>query len=107
MKLTSLLLKFPELKLRSYPSEKNPNSIEIEYIQSDSRKTNENDIFCVADSIGSKKKEFISNTKASLILLRTDSNVVNDSLEVMNSSKVFWNVKRIPNSYKAKSLLFF
>ncbi|WP_016752327.1 UDP-N-acetylmuramoyl-L-alanyl-D-glutamate--2,6-diaminopimelate ligase [Leptospira kirschneri] len=106
MKLTSLLLKFPELKLRSYPSEKNPNSIEIEYIQSDSRKTNENDIFCVADSIGSKKKEFISNTKASLILLRTDSNVVNDSLEVMNSSKVFLECETDPEQLQGEIASF-
>ncbi|MCH1910799.1 UDP-N-acetylmuramoyl-L-alanyl-D-glutamate--2,6-diaminopimelate ligase [Leptospira noguchii] len=106
MKLTSLLLEFPELKLKSYPSEKNPDSIEIEYIQSDSRKTNENDIFCVADSIGFKKKEFISNTKASLILLRTDSNVLNNSLEVINSSKVFLECETDPEQLQGKIASF-
>lgn len=79
MKLSSLLREFPELKVRSLPSGKNPDSIEVDYIQSDSRRTNESDIFCVADSIGPKREEFISNTKASLILLSEDSRVTFDA----------------------------
>lgn len=75
MKLTNLLREFPELKIRSLPSGKNPDSIEIGYIQSDSRRANEEDIFCVADSVGLKKEEFIANTKASLILQREESEI--------------------------------
>ncbi|EMF82911.1 UDP-N-acetylmuramoyl-L-alanyl-D-glutamate--2,6-diaminopimelate ligase [Leptospira weilii serovar Topaz str. LT2116] len=82
MKLTNLLHEFPELKLGSLSSGKNPDSILIEYIQSDSRRANEDDIFCVSDSIGLKKEEFITNTKASVILLRRDtenSNSLNEN----------------------------
>ncbi|EKO33976.1 UDP-N-acetylmuramoyl-L-alanyl-D-glutamate--2,6-diaminopimelate ligase [Leptospira santarosai] len=82
-KLPDLLREFPELKLRSFPSGKNPDSIPIEYIQSDSRKANLEDIFCVPESVGPKKGEFISDTKASVILLRRGSNVSVDSSKVV------------------------
>ncbi|WP_061250043.1 UDP-N-acetylmuramoyl-L-alanyl-D-glutamate--2,6-diaminopimelate ligase [Leptospira alstonii] len=87
MKLTGLLREFPELKLRTFPSGKNPDSIEIGYIESDSRKTKEEDVFCVADSIGSNKKEFISSTKSSVILLRAGSSVSIDSSKFVLESE--------------------
>lgn len=76
MKLTQLLHEFPELKLRSVPKEKSSEGIELGYIQSDSRKTKLEDIFCVSDSLNSKKEEYISNTKASVILIRNSSSIV-------------------------------
>ncbi|TGK24031.1 UDP-N-acetylmuramoyl-L-alanyl-D-glutamate--2,6-diaminopimelate ligase [Leptospira yasudae] len=79
MKLTNLLHEFPELKLKSLSPGKSADSIEVEYIQSDSRRTNENDIFCVSDSIGLKREEFIANTKASLILVRAGSSAAANS----------------------------
>ncbi|PJZ55644.1 UDP-N-acetylmuramoyl-L-alanyl-D-glutamate--2,6-diaminopimelate ligase [Leptospira barantonii] len=86
MKLTSLLHKFPELKIGSIPSGKNPDTIEVDYIQSDSRRANESDIFCVADSIGLKTEEFITNTKASLILLSEDTKNAVDNDAGTNSN---------------------
>ncbi|EMY77715.1 UDP-N-acetylmuramoyl-L-alanyl-D-glutamate--2,6-diaminopimelate ligase [Leptospira weilii serovar Ranarum str. ICFT] len=84
MKLTDLLREFPKLKLTS--TGKNPDLISISYIQSDSRKAEEEDIFCVADSIGSKKEEFIKNTKASVILLNETSKFTVESASKSKSS---------------------
>lgn len=110
MKLANLLHKFPELKIRSLPSGENPDSIEVDYIQSDSRRANESDIFCVADSIGSKREEFITNTKASLILLSegvvvsvekgavTNSNLQNETSTAIAGSNDSISSFKIPSS---------
>lgn len=112
MKLTNLLHEFPELKLGSLPSGKNPDSVPIEYIQSDSRRANEYDIFCVSDSIGLKKEEFIANTKASVILLRRDtenSNSLNENSPTsfkIPSSKIVLKCEEDPEQLQGRIASF-
>ncbi|MDV6237306.1 UDP-N-acetylmuramoyl-L-alanyl-D-glutamate--2,6-diaminopimelate ligase [Leptospira ellisii] len=73
--LTKLLREFPELKPERVSANGNADSVPIDYIRSDSRQTKEDDVFCVPESAASKKEEFISNAKASVILLKTGSAV--------------------------------
>ncbi|PJZ52373.1 UDP-N-acetylmuramoyl-L-alanyl-D-glutamate--2,6-diaminopimelate ligase, partial [Leptospira adleri] len=88
MNLIHLLREFPELELKSVPKGKSPDGIEIAYIQSDSRRTNAEDIFCVSDSLNSKKEEYISSTKASVILIRNSSSIVVPDSKIVLETKI-------------------
>ncbi|TGK34469.1 UDP-N-acetylmuramoyl-L-alanyl-D-glutamate--2,6-diaminopimelate ligase [Leptospira gomenensis] len=74
--LTKLLREFPELKPVRVSDNVSLDSVEIDYVRSDSRQTNVNDLFCVPESSSSRKQEFISNAKASVILLKSGSDVL-------------------------------
>ncbi|XDD51071.1 UDP-N-acetylmuramoyl-L-alanyl-D-glutamate--2,6-diaminopimelate ligase [Leptospira sp. WS92.C1] len=81
--LTTLLREFPELKSSSIPQGTNPDLILVDFIQSDSRKATENDIFCIPESANIKKEEYISNTKANVILIKTGFSLKSASSKII------------------------